>query len=136
MGRHMRRAGFLAAAAVFLARTGESKPSVRDYVRQAFGYPLRQTLAEIRPTYCFDPSCQGTVTVAIQAFLESKDFEDAIRLAVSVGGDSDTIACITGGIAHAFYGTVPPAIANQVWERLDERLASVAREFGERFGCG
>jgi ADP-ribosylglycohydrolase len=124
------------AVAVFLARTGESKPAIRDYVRQTFGYPLRQPLAEIRPTYRFDPSCQGTVTVAIQAFLESEDFEDAIRLAISVGGDSDTIACITGGVAHAFYGGVPPAITDQVWERLDERLANVAREFAARFDCG
>jgi ADP-ribosylglycohydrolase len=89
------------AAAVFLARSGSSKAVIRDYTRATFNYPLWATLDEIRPHYRFDPSCGGTVPVAIQAFLESTDFEDAVRKAISVGGDSDTIACIAGGVAHA-----------------------------------
>ncbi|NET47712.1 MAG: ADP-ribosylglycohydrolase family protein, partial [Merismopedia sp. SIO2A8] len=84
---------------------------------------------EIRPTYKFDVSCQGSVPQAMMAFLESTDFEDAIRTAISIGGDSDTIACIAGGIAEAFYGEVPEAIATQVWKRLPPPLAHITQQF-------
>jgi ADP-ribosylglycohydrolase len=123
------------AAAIYLGRTGKAKPEIRTYVEATFGYDLRQTLDDIRPTYQFDVSCQGTVPPAIIAFLESTDFEDAIRKAISLGGDSDTLACITGGIAHAFYGGVPASIQAQVLARLDGHLARVTREFAERFDC-
>ena len=99
------------AAAVFLARKGSSKEEIKAAIESRFGYDLSRSLDEIRPTYAFDVSCQGTVPQAITAFLESRDFEDAIRKAVSLGGDSDTLACITGGIAHAFYGPLPDHIA-------------------------
>ena len=90
------------AAAIYLARTGSGKEVIRDYIRENF-YPLEQTLDEIRPSYGFDESCQGTVPQAIQAFLEADSFEDAIRNAISLGGDSDTLGAITGSIAWSYY---------------------------------
>ena len=95
------------AAAVFMARTGSSKEEIRNYIEQTFQYNLHRTCDSIRPTYHFDESCQGTVPEAIVAFLDSHDFESAMRLAVSLGGDSDTLACITGGIAAAYYNNIP-----------------------------
>jgi ADP-ribosylglycohydrolase len=121
---------------VFLARTGTPKPEIKSYIERTFGYDLSQRLDDIRPTYQFDVSCQGTVPPAIIAFLESEDFEDAIRKAVSLGGDSDTLACITGGMAHAFYGDVPAHIKGKVFGSLDGHLTRITREFSERFGCG
>ena len=115
------------AAAIYLARTGKPKQEIKEYVEQSFGYDLGRRLDDIRPTFSFDASCQGTVPPAFIAFLESTDFEDAIRKAISLGGDSDTLACITGGIAHAFYGRVPRAIHAQVFTRLDSHLAGVTR---------
>ena len=91
------------ACAIFLARTGHSKEEIRSFIEDNY-YTLDFTIDEIRPTYEFNESCQGTVPQAIEAFLESDSFEDAIRTAVSVGGDSDTLAAITGGIAEAFCG--------------------------------
>jgi ADP-ribosylglycohydrolase len=121
------------AATIFLARTGHSKDEIKTYIESIFAYHLSNTLDEIRPTYRFDVSCQGSVPQAIIAFLESTDFEDAIRNAISLGGDSDTIACITGGIAQAFYGEVPAAIAQEVWQRLDQPLRQVAETFMSRY---
>lgn len=121
------------AAAIFLARQGRSKADIRHYVTQQFGYDLQRTVDDIRPTYMFNESCQGTVPEAIVAFLDATDFEDAIRNAVSLGGDSDTLTCITGGIAHAFYGEVPDHIRQPVLERLDEPLRKVAVEFDDRY---
>lgn len=113
-----------AAAAIFLARTGHSKEEIKEYVEREFGYDLSRTLDEIRPSYRFNESCQETVPQAITAFLESTDFEDAIRNAISLGGDSDTLAAITGGIAEAAYG-VPEWIKDKAWEYLDEPLRDV-----------
>lgn len=91
------------AGVIYLARTGASKERIVEYLRERF-YPMDKTLDEIRPDYEFDGSCLGTVPPAVQAFLESTDFEDAIRNAISLGGDSDTLTAITGSIAEAFYG--------------------------------
>ncbi len=121
------------AAAVFLARSGEHKSAIREYVQSQFGYDLDRRLAVIRPGYGFDVSCQGSVPEAIIAFLESDSFEDAVRNAVSLGGDSDTQACIAGGVAEAFYGGVPEAIRSAVMDRLDSDLLSVVREFCQQF---
>ena len=88
------------AVAVYLARTGRHKDEIRESIEASFGYDLRRRLDDIRPSYKFDESCQGTVPPAIIAFLESQDYEDAIRKAISLGGDADTLACITGGIAE------------------------------------
>lgn len=123
------------ASAVFLARTGRDKDAIQAYVETTFGYDLGTPLDQIRETYEFDVSCQGSVPQAIRAFLESEDFEDAIRRAISIGGDSDTIACMAGGIAQAYYGGVPEEIAHRVYEILDETLADVTRKFTEAFGC-
>ena len=106
------------AAAIFMGRNGKSKQEIKKYVSDTFGYNLDRTCAEIRPFYEFDGSCQGTVPEAIVAFLDSTDFESAIRLAVSLGGDSDTLTCITGGIAEAFYKEIPKDIADHVYSLL------------------
>ena len=109
------------AAAIFLARTGHSKPEIRQYVEQTFGYDLSRTCDEIRPYYCNVETCQQTVPEAIIAFLESNSFEDALRNAVSLGGDSDTLACITGGIVEAFYG-MPQELRTETLKRLPEEM--------------
>lgn len=109
------------AAAIFLARTGRSKPEIRQYVEQTFGYDLSRTCDEIRPSYRHVETCQETVPEAIIAFLESVSFEDALRNAVSLGGDSDTLACITGGIAEAFYG-MPQKLRDETLKRLPEDI--------------
>lgn len=116
------------AAAIYLARTGKSKQDIKQYIETAFSYDLGRTCDEIRPFYRFNESCQGTVPEAIIAFLDSSDFEDAIRLAVSLGGDSDTLACITGGIAEAFYG-IPEDIERQVYDKLPGTFQKVIKEF-------
>ncbi|MEM9502922.1 MAG: ADP-ribosylglycohydrolase family protein [Cyanobacteria bacterium P01_E01_bin.43] len=121
------------AAAIFLARHQHSKADIRAYISETFDYDLNRTVDEIRPHYFFNESCQATVPEAIIAFLDAHDFEDAIRNAVSLGGDSDTLTCITGGIAEAFYGAVPDDIAQQVWERLDMRLKTVTANFRARY---
>lgn len=116
------------AAAIYLARTGKSKQDIKQYIETTFSYDLGRTCDEIRPFYRFNESCQGTVPEAIIAFLDSSDFEDAIRLAVSLGGDSDTLACITGGIAEAFYG-IPKDIEKQVSDKLPGTFQKVIKEF-------
>jgi ADP-ribosylglycohydrolase len=113
------------AGAVFLARTGHDKEGIRRWVVDAMGYDLSRTCDDIRPSYVHVESCQETVPEAVTAFLESTDFEDAVRLAVSLGGDSDTLTCITAAIAEAFYGAVPEPIARAARLRLDERLRSI-----------
>jgi ADP-ribosylglycohydrolase len=122
------------AAAVFLARTGSSKEQIRRYTEEQFGYFLDETLDDVRPTYHFDVSCQGSVPQSILACLESDSFEDAVRNAISLGGDADTMACIAGAIAEAFYGGVPPQIAEPVLALLDDRLRNVIHEFYGHFG--
>src|SRR6188768_3087448 len=100
------------AAAIFLARQGEPKHRIRDSISAMFGYDLSRSIDEIRPAYEFDESCQGTVPAAMAAFLGSQNYEDAVRKAISLGGDADTLACITGAIAEAHYGGLPPHIAD------------------------
>ena len=117
------------AAAVFLARNNHSKQQIRSYLEQTFGYKLDERLDDIRPFYGFDVTCQGTVPAAMIAFLESEDFEDAIRNAISLGGDSDTLACIAGGVAHAYYREVPAFILEEVLSRLDHPLREITEEF-------
>ena len=121
------------AASVFLARQGESKVAIRAYIQERFDYELNRTINDIRPTYAFNESCQGTVPEAIVAFLDSSDYEDAIRLAISLGGDADTLACIAGGMAEAFYGGVPPEIAEPTVAILDDRLHGTLAAFRERY---
>ncbi|MBN1363325.1 MAG: ADP-ribosylglycohydrolase family protein [Syntrophaceae bacterium] len=121
------------AAAIFMARTEKSKSAIMKFIEKEFHYDLSKNVDEIRPTYKFDESCQGTVPQALRAFIDSTDFEDAIRTAVSLGGDSDTLACITGGVAQAFYGKVPKAIQKKVYSILDDRLGEITRKFMEKY---
>ncbi len=123
------KGGQATAAAVYLARTGSSKDEIIEYITSTFKYDLSKHIDEIRPAYEYDVSSQGTVPQAIRAFIDSSDFEDAIRNAVSLGGDSDTLACITGGIAQAFYSGVPANIEYKVYEILDDRLMDITKEF-------
>jgi ADP-ribosylglycohydrolase len=121
------------AAAIFLARSGRSKSEIGNFVKKSFGYDLDRTLNAIRPGYRFDVSCQGSVPEAIIAFLESRDFAHAIRLAISIGGDSDTIACITGSIAEAFYGEIPAELAAMAKDRLTPEMRALTRAFLEKY---
>lgn len=121
------------AAAIFLARNGHSKEEIKDYTEKTFGYDLSRTCDEIRPTYDFDVSCQGSVPESIIAFLESTDYESCVRLAVSFGGDADTMAAIAGGIAEAYYGGVPEEIRAQVISRLTPDLLSTLEAFNAKF---
>ena len=116
------------ALAVLLARQGVPQDEIRTEISTRFGYDLDRTLAEIRPVYTYDVSCQGSVPEAIIAFLEATDFEDAIRKAISIGGDSDTIACITGGIAEAAFG-VPEEIAEQANGYLPDEFIQIVEKF-------
>ncbi len=121
------------AAAIFLARTGHDKSSIKSYVQNSFGYNLKPSLDDIRLTYNLNESSLDSVPQAIIAFLESTDFEDAIRNAISIGGDSNTIACITGSIAEAFYGGVPQEIAEWALSKLDEQLWRVTDKFMSQY---
>ncbi len=116
------------AAAIFLARTGKSKEEIRAYIEETFDYDLDRTLDSIRPTYQFYEICQKSVPEAIIAFLEGETYEDVIRLAVSLGGDSDTIACMAGGIAEAFYG-MPEEFKEEALSRLDRPMRDIVHEF-------
>ena len=120
------------AAAIFMARNGKSKEEIKEYISTKYGYNLNRTCDEIRPVYDWDSSCQGTVPEAMVAFLDSTDFESAIRLAVSLGGDSDTLACITGGIAEAFYKDIPDDIALKIWGLIPEDFKDILRKMESR----
>lgn len=120
------------AAAIFMARSGKSKEEIRNYISTKYGYNLNRTCDEIRPVYDWDGSCQGTVPEAMVAFFDSIDFESAIRLAVSLGGDSDTLACITGGIAEAFYKNIPDDIALKIWSLFPEDFKGILRKMEAR----
>jgi ADP-ribosylglycohydrolase len=120
------------ALAILLARQGATKAALRSEIIARFGYELSSSIAEIRPTYCFDETCQKTVPPAIIAFLESTDFEDSVRKAVSLGGDADTLAAITGSIAEAYYGEVPPEIVGETRKRIPKALWQVVEQFNQK----
>lgn len=117
--------------AIWLARTGAGQDEIRSAIRTRFGYPLKRTVEEIRPGYRFDVSCAGTVPPALTAALEADGFEAAVRNAISLGGDADTLACITGGLAQALFG-LPEAIAGETRTRLAPDLAQVVDQFEAR----
>lgn len=110
------------AAAIFAARTGCAKEEIQTLLSEQFGYDCRLSVRELQRRGGFDVTCQGTVPAAAVAFLESTDFEDAVRNAVSMGGDADTLACIADAIAEAFYGGAPASIQQEVISRLDAPL--------------
>ena len=116
------------ASAIFMARTGATKNEIREYIIQEFGYDLSRTCDEIRPEYHHVESCQETVPEAITAFMEGNDFEDVIRTAVSLGGDCDTLTCISGAIAEAFYG-VPETMKEECRKRLPEDMLTILDSF-------
>lgn len=118
--------------AIYLARTGCPMSEIRALIDTTY-YPMNFTLDEIRPTYRFNETCQDTVPQALEAFFESTGFEDAIRNAISVGGDSDTLAAITGGIAEAYYG-VPDDLRNKALSCLDSHLLAIYQAFEQKFG--
>ena len=120
------------AAATFLARTGSDKLAIKQRITEAFGYDLSTPLDVIRETYEFDLSCQGSVPQSIAAFLEATDFEDAIRNAISLGGDADTMACIAGAIADAYWG-IPEEIERRTLSLLDDHLRGVVEDFSRQF---
>ncbi|MFI4962659.1 MAG: ADP-ribosylglycohydrolase family protein [Legionellales bacterium] len=122
------------ALAVFLAGHGEEKEFIRHDIMRRFGYNLNRKIAEIRPRYGFDISCQGSVPEAIIAFLDSCNYEDAVRKAVSLGGDSDTLACIAGGIAAAFYKEIHPAIEATARMLLPEEFLTIIDRFRKKGG--
>lgn len=117
------------AASIYLARTGSSKEKIRSFVTERWNYDLARTIDQIRPEYNFDVTCPGSVPEAIIAFLESTDFESAIRLAVSLGGDSDTQACIAGSIAEAFYGEIPSELVDQARTLLEMPMLKILDDF-------
>ncbi len=121
------------ASAIFLARTGNSKTQIKQFIETTFQYNLNRSLAEIRPAYQFEVSCQGSVPESIISFLESTNFETAIRLAISIGGDSDTIACIAGGIAEAFYQEIPEYILDNSLRILPARIIKLIQLFSLRY---
>lgn len=116
------------AASVFLCKKGKTKEEIRDYVERVFDYDLHRKIADIRPSYTFDVSCQGSVPEAIIAFLEGNTFEEVIRLAISLGGDSDTIACMAGAIAACMY-PIPDWITAKCNEILTEDLREIMGSF-------
>lgn len=118
------------ASAIFLARQHQPKESIREYIARQFGYDMDRSCDSIRPDYEFDETCQGSCPEAIIAFLDSNDFEDAIRLAISLGGDSDTIGAMTGGIAAAYYG-IHDKIARKAIEYLPEDMIEVLSKFSD-----
>lgn len=120
------------ATAVFLARIGKSRQEIKNFVKNTYIYDLDFTLDSVRPTYIFQETCQNTVPHAIVAFLESSDYESAIRLAVSLGGDSDTIACMTGGIAAAYYKEIPSNIIDAVAAKLPDEFIEIINEFEKK----
>jgi len=113
------------SVAIYMGRSGASKQQIKDFIESEFGYDLHRTCDSIRPEYKFESSCQKTVPEAIVAFLDSTDFESALRLAISLGGDSDTLTCITGGIAEAFYKDIPKNMIDYVLSLLPQKYIDI-----------
>lgn len=124
------------AASVFLARSGKTKEEIRDYIENKYGYDLHKSWEDWHSDYHWDSSCQGTVPQALISFLDSDNFVDAIRKAVSLGGDSDTLACITGSVAEAFYRGVPLPLAKQVFNRLPASFQSLLNSLWKKTSYG
>lgn len=121
------------ALAIFLARTGSSKQAIKADISSRFDYDLDRTLADIRPDYAFEVSCAKSVPESIICFLEADNYEETVRNAVSLGGDSDTMACIAGSIAEAFYGGIPDEIAEEVYSRLPSEFIDILGRFYQKY---
>ena len=123
------------ALAILMARQGEAKEEIRKQIEDRFAYDLRRTVDDIRPIYRFDVSCQGSVPESIIAFLDADDYVTTIKNAISLGGDADTMACIAGGIAQAYYKKVPTHIVAEVRNKLPQDLLTVVDQFNEKYEC-
>lgn len=122
------------ATAIYLTRNGETKQWIKKYIESKFGYNLSFKIADIKESYKFDESCQGTVPPAIVCYLESTSFEDAIRLAVSLGGDSDTLGCITGSIAEANQTySIPVDIMEAAFKTMPSDLKTIVNRFTDKY---
>lgn len=121
------------ALAIFLGRQGACKDVIRKEITQRFGYDLERRLADVRSSHDMDETCQVTVPVSLIAFLESSDYEDAVRKAIALGGDTDTQGAITGGIAQGFYKNIPDHIIQEATKRLPPDMLTVLKQFNERF---
>lgn len=121
------------ASAIWHARQHHRKAEIKTYIESQFGYDLGERLDDIRRAYQYNETCQESVPQAIVAFLESNSYEDAIRNAISIGGDSDTLACITGGIAEAYYGGVPKHIREYALAKLDQHLYKIVTAFMDKY---
>ena len=121
------------AAAIFLARTGKTKEDIREYLTESFGYKLTESYEDLHRKADFSVTCEATVPRALIAFLAADNFEGAVRNAVSLGGDTDTVACMAGGIAEAYYKNIPEEITDAVIDVLDDFLMETVIEFYERF---
>ena len=122
------------ALCVFLARTGESKERMRDELTRRFGYDLSRSVEDTRPNYKLTKSAERSVPESIISFLDADSFEAAVRNAVSLGGDTGTMACIAGAIAEAYFGGVPEPIASEVKKRLPPEFLKVVERFAKRYG--
>jgi len=123
------------ALAILMARHGSDKETIKSEIADRFNYDLNRTVDEIRPSYRFDVSCQGSVPESIISFLDSDSYEDAVKNAISLGGDADTMACIAGGIAQAYYKKIPKEIVSRVLEKLPRDLLDIVYEFNKTFNC-
>jgi ADP-ribosylglycohydrolase len=123
------------ALAIYMARIGESRKAIRQEIADRFSYDLNRTVDEIRPNYSFDVTCQGSVPESIIAFLDSNSWEDAVKKSISLGGDADTMACITGGIAQAFYKKIPDNIAKDARNKLPGDLLEILDKFNTKYKC-
>jgi ADP-ribosylglycohydrolase len=119
---------------IFLARHGNTKPRIREEIYRWFGYNLNSPLDNIRPVYRFNITCQGTIPPAFIAFLESEDYESAVRNAISLGGEADTLANIAGSLAEAFYGEIPEEIKKAAFKRLPREFIDIIKEFYQTIG--
>jgi ADP-ribosylglycohydrolase len=122
------------ALAIFLAINNADKPTIKQEISSRFHYDLDRRLDDIRPGYKFDVTCQGSVPESILAFLESNSYEECIRLAVSMGGDADTMACIAGAIAQAYYRFIPVELVEKTKALLEPEFIEILKEFEERYG--
>ncbi len=121
------------ASAIFMAKIGKSKQNIKSFIEFKFGYDLNRSCGEIRKVYSFNATCQGSVPESIIAFLESNTFEDAIRLAISLGGDADTMAAITGSIAEAYYQKIPFVFVKKAFYKLDYEMIDVIKSFYKKY---
>jgi ADP-ribosylglycohydrolase len=121
------------AAAIYLARNNKTKKEIKEYIENEFKYKLSTDITKLREKYKYEATCQNTVPPAIMAFLESSNFEDSIQIAISLGGDSDTLASITGSISEAFYKNIPLSLINFVNNKLQDDMKAVLNKFYNRY---